>query len=102
MQDPANNFRCNTYTMRAFGFQQTLQTQMSTAREQRQLNFKRSACINKQRFQMIDSWLNLFYPRGWDIFNEDKHLSPLYPTGNHMTSVKNKNSLFLIPTRSNW
>lgn len=67
-----------------------------------QQNFKCSDCNNKQVFRMIDSWLNLFYPRGSDIYNEKKkHLSPLYPTGNHMTSVKNKNSLFLIPTWSN-
>lgn len=46
---------------------------------------------------MLASWLNVFYPRGRDIFNENKHLSPLPPTGNHMTTVKNKNSLFLIP-----
>lgn len=45
-------------------FNKLCRQKMSTGREQNQPNFKYSDCINKQLFQVIDSWLNLLHPRG--------------------------------------
>lgn len=63
-----------------------------------QQNFKCSDCNNKQVFRMIDSWLNLFCPRGSDIYNEKKNICLLcIPLGTTWQVWKIKIVYFWFP-----